>query len=526
MHIRNILPVLSMTPTAKVLLALSGIAFVVLSALPSMGILPLGLPDFLFLLALTVMAAAYRPGWAFLFLVATLPIEIVNLAPASIGIGIRPYQFLALSIYAGLIIRYVAKRSIPERPRINGADVFLFLIPLGSVLAAVNAPDKGVSLRLSLILFTFFALYWLFRTYVRTSGDVGRIFPFFILSSILSAAIAIGQNIMFLGGNGSFEVMPGRPNGLFAEPDWLGMFLISSCSALFAAGYLMSSRSVSLLRSFRMKRSLFLFLGLAVSSTALILTVSRSAWLGAAVSGAVSIALALVARRPHVSCFLCSTGFAALFFAYLSIVSIPLTNFDLFGRAESVGSGLQTITVSCMKPVTLPEKVASIEELTSFGCMHIDLEAMESQREAGRFVTTIDRDDPNVSIRKAIFSRAVAIAREHPVLGVGWGTISGILGRDGRGAGLNASDIFLETWLGSGLLGLIGLLGFLTRLAYRALRDFRRFRGTFPFFLVTLFSGLIVFDLFNSGILLGFVWAIFGISGSYLSREAEFSETL
>jgi hypothetical protein len=526
MNMRTFVPTVSMSFIAKSLLFGSGVVTAALLLLSYGGALPLGLADFLFLFCLSALAAAYRPGCMFLLLVSVLPLEIVNLAPAAVGSGVRPYQFLMAAIYAGLAIRFFARRPLPGWPRLHVGDLLLLLVPIGSLFAISNAIDRSVSFHLSIILFSFFALYFLFRVYVRTSEDVGRILPFLILSATLVTYVSICQNILFLSGKESFEVMPGRPNGSFAEADWLGMFIGFMCSILIAAGYLIASRSESVRQFVRMKRSGFLLLGLTASLTVLIITMSRSAWLGTAMTTLIAFLLALLSHRTRVGRRLLLVVLSAGCVALILTFAIPLTNFDVLGRASSIGSGLQSITVSCERKTSLPDTVISTESLALYGCRHIDLEEIDSERAIGHYITVVDRNDPNVSIRRQIFSHSIALGMEHPILGIGWGSVTSALGKDGRGAGLNASNVFLETWLGSGLLGLIGLTGFLVMLAYRSVRDFLMFRGVFAFFIISAFAGIITFDLFNSGILLGFVWALLGISGSYLFSEADFSETL
>ena len=322
------------------------------------------------------------------------------------------------------------------------------------------------------------------------------------------------------------EVMPGRPNGLFAEPDWLGMFLVLTIPVLISAGYFIASRSHSPREFFRMKRSIGFLLALVACFIALILTVSRSAWLGAGITAIVAVLLALFAGRPRVAGILTLAIGGSMILALDLVLLIPLSDFDLFGRAGSIGSGLQTITVSCENTVILPDRIASVDELSPFGCRHIDLQEIDAEHVAGHFVSTINRTDPNVSIRKQIYDQSIMLGREHPVLGVGWGTVTQALGADTRGAGLNASDVFLEIWLGSGLIGLLGFIGFFGFVIVSALRDFFRRRETFPFFLIIASIGLVTFDLFNSGILLAFLWAFLGIAGSYLTHEPDFSEIL
>jgi O-antigen ligase len=346
------------------------------------------------------------------------------------------------------------------------------------------------------------------------------------VSVSVAVLYAVIQNILFLGGNGTFEIMPGRPNAAFAEPDWLGMFLVLSLAILLSIGYMIASRTESMTGFIRMKRTIFLFLTLTAVIVALMITVSRSAWLGAVACLVTVIGMSFVSGRRKTAGSVMLLAGASVLLSSIVVFSFPLPDFDLSGRVGSVGTGLQTITVSCESETVLPDRIRSADGLESFGCRHIDLEEIDTERSAGRFVTTIERDDPNVSIRKRIYGQSAALGLEHPVLGVGWGTVSGVLGTDTRGTGLNASDVFIEIWLGSGLVGILGFIGFLVLLAVRAAGDFIRYRGLFPLFLISAFSGLAVFDLFNSGILLGFFWALLGIAGSYLFHETDFAETL
>jgi len=461
----------------------------------------------------------------FLLLVILLPIEATNLAPFSSGPDIRPYQLLVVSIFFGIAVRALAGRSVPKFPRPVATDLLLFLIPLGSLSSVLNAPDPAVSIRLSVVLFSFFALYMLFRVYVRSSEDVSRIFPFALASSAIVAAESVFQNVMFLSGNGTLEVMPGRPNGPFSEADWLGMFLVLSVSILLASGYVVASRAGSVRSFFRAKRSRYLVSVLALVLSALIVTVSRSAWIGAAVSVTLAFALAFLSGRRIIASFLLSTAISVAI-ALSAVMIVPLTDFDLSGRAGSVGSGLQTITVSCENGSEIPARVGTTDELSTVGCRHINLGEIDTERAAGRIIAETERADPNVSIRKRIYAESFSLALRHPFLGIGWGSVSATLGTDERGTDLNASDVFLEVWLGSGALGLFGFSGFLLLLAFRSLRDFFRSHGTFPFFMLVSFSGIVVFGLFNSGILLGFFWALLGIAGSYLAEESEFAETI
>lgn len=518
---------LNMTPIGKALLAGSALLHVGLIALSLSGILPPMTADFAFFFFLAMLAALYRPGWMFLILLAVLPLETINLAPTIFGADLRPYQFLELAMLVGLLIRLLSKKTLPELPAFGRGDLLLALVPIGSFLAIGNATSPAASLRLSLILLSFYGLYLLARVYLRSYDDVKRVIPFLSVSGLIVLGFALLQGIRSMAGLDAFEVMPGRPNALFPEPDWLGAYLVALGAGLFAfsSGFRLDGGEWVRVR---ISRHIGLFVAMTALFSILLMTVSRSAWLGLSVSGILSVALFAYARRDARATAMYVGGMGASFFLALSLVTgIPLTAFDLSGRADSIISGDQSITVSCAGETALPEKITSTDELAALGCRHIDLEEIDTERMASRFIGVTDRPDPNVDIRKDIYKKSWAEIRGHPVLGIGWGSISSVLGTDNRGAGLNASNVFLEVWLGSGLLGLLGFLGFLTLALAHMLRAFLRSSAeagilseTLPTFILAAIPGLLVFDLFNSGILLGFLWVLFAIALVERTSEA------
>jgi hypothetical protein len=202
-----------------------------------------------------------------------------------------------------------------------------------------------------------------------------------------------------------------------------------------------------------------------------------------------------------------------------------LTSFHLFDRASSTASGLQEITIACDQNSSisvLPEKIANTEQLSQWHCRHIMLEEIGSEQAAGKFISTVYRDDPNVAIRKEIYVKVKEQIMNHPVSGIGWGSIASILGTDERGAGLNASNMFLEIWLGSGIIGLLAFVVFWFGTAIMALRKFFQSVGTERFFLLFFLSswvGITVFDMFNSGILLGFFFLYLALGTLILEKN-------
>jgi O-antigen ligase len=260
---------------------------------------------------------------------------------------------------------------------------------------------------------------------------------------------------------------------------------------------------------------------LVLIETTLLLTMARSAWLGA-------VALVLCFGVGYLIRIKLETGrflgrrwwlflvpfLGATLASLVFVLFTPLSPFPLLERIESTG-GLQTITVACNERQSLPETIESLDDLSAFGCRHITLETIEAEQSAGFYVTTVDRPDPNVTIRGEIYGRVTRLIQDHIFLGLGWGSVTALLGVDERGAGLNASNVFLEVWLGSGLLGLVAFVLFLVfmslRLFSRILNPDQKDQGLLSLTLLALLIGFTVFNLFNSGILLGFYFLFFSV---------------
>ncbi|HCJ45765.1 MAG TPA: hypothetical protein DHV33_02505, partial [Candidatus Moranbacteria bacterium] len=258
---------------------------------------------------------------------------------------------------------------------------------------------------------------------------------------------------------------------------------------------------------------------LILGYSVLLITVSRSAWL-ATVGGMMTLFLTLFFREniwqalkeKNTTALIRSFSLKAslvvpFFIAIIGVSLFSLSPFDLLDRTKSTATGEQKITVSCEEESTLsllPERIQTIDELSSFHCKHILLEEIDTERVLGRFVSTVYRNDPNVHIRKDIYIQVKNILKEHPFFGIGFGNIASFLGNDGRGAGLNASNIFLEIWLGSGIVGLCAFLFFWLGTALHILVRIIRKRSLEDSILLSLWVTITIFNFFNSGLFLGF----------------------
>jgi hypothetical protein len=200
-----------------------------------------------------------------------------------------------------------------------------------------------------------------------------------------------------------------------------------------------------------------------------------------------------------------------------------LTNFQLFNRATSI-NGLQKITISCKRGSLAFEQIANIEELNQYGCKHINLEDIDKEKELGNEIREILRSDPNINIRSQIYQKSWQQIKQHPILGIGWGSIGAILGNDERGTGLNASNIFLEVWLSTGLMGFLAfiiLIGYVFVKSALIYLDKSIENKTATVFIILGWTAIVIPNLFNAGIFLGFVWVYLAVAVGLLADKIE-----
>ena len=521
----------------KTLLLLGNVLLVFFLILFSdLKLIPLRAGDFVFFAFLALALALYRPGWAFLLFVGMLPLENINIAPVELGITIRPYQFFGALTILALIIRFLSKRLYFQLTKFAWHDWLVLIMVAGGFLSTINSADRFAGFKLALIIGTFAALYYLARNYVQNIEDLKRAVPFFLSSSVVVIFYGIWQNWRFLHNLSNFETMPGRPNGTFTEADWLGIFLVLLTSVIYILLYSISNFEFRISNETRMTefsnskldhsklfqnskfkiKNLYPFLLLTITLILLILTVSRSAWLGALVVYVVFVLIFFIGSgddrwRWKETIWLKLKIISSLIVAIGIVYVFHLTNFQLFNRAVSTGTGLQKITIACNdQSLNLPESIQNIAELKKYDCQFINLEDIEKKKADGKFVTEIYRQDPNVQTRSEIYQKSWEQIKDHPILGIGWGSIGNILGRDSRGVILNSSNIFLETYLGAGIIGFLALIILLGYILVKSIKNYycaeSNSQKVVSLFVIASWFAIVIPNLFNAGIFLGFFW--------------------
>ncbi len=504
----------------------------------NINILPLNnWSDFGVLTFLALLFALYRPAWSFAFFLAAVVLENVNISPGLLGISLRPYQWIAGLVILAMGLRLTWRKNELNLFRINFFDILIILFVLAGFVSALGANEKGLALKQSLVALSLGVLYFLTRLFLQNKKDLQKVLPFFFLSSLLVLFWSIWQNWLFMRGLDSFEVMPGRPNGTFAEADWLGMFVAFFQAIVLALIYKWEikkkNKKEKTGHEFAGLNLFFVYVIFSLSWVVLFLSVTRSAWLAGAFSIILLGKLTLTKGSWRynqwdwkLSGQIGSRIIVSIVAAFFLIKIFSLSNFEFLNRAQSISSGDQEITISCQVKLgkdraALPEKIQSVEELSVLGCHHINLEEIEMEKSQGNWVTTILRPDPNVSVRSEIYQKSWQQIGQHWLGGIGWGNIGKILGEDERGTQLNSSNIFLEIWLGAGLLGFLawlivwfGILAKSIKLFYLTESE----EKTWPIGLLLAWTAITFSNLFNAGIFLGFLWVYLAVAVSLTSE--------
>lgn len=503
----------------------------VATALSAKNKLPLGQGDFVFLFLVTLLFALYRPRWIFFLFAGSIALENVILAGGFLPIQLRPYQFLGGILIMALVILFISKRIGFKLLKPTWIDWLVFSLVPFSFLALAGASDKTVSLKNNFVLISFAALYYLSRNFLRSREDLAKTAIFFMISFLTTILFGFYQVFADKFGLKSFEVMFGRPNSTFAEPDWLGIYLCFALAFFLALifYFLRTKRKMFFSKKYI---TLFLDIFIFLDLTLIILTLSRSAWIGAT-AVIIFYLLALVPSQKYAPAGKYIAGWKGFtreatiifFIVILSLAAIhfgKLSKFDIFDRARSTATSEQKITIACENSTNIPASIGDVGELSKYNCRHINLEEIDLYKSQGKIVAETFQKDPNVKTRSEIYRESWNILKKSPLLGVGYGTITEKLGRDQRGAGLNESNVFLQIWAGNGILGLIAFIsvfGYLFIYAFRRVSPIcpmNRFLGCLiikdnfekaaSIFAVLGIAALIIPNLFNAGIFMGIFW--------------------
>lgn len=457
----------------------------------------------------------------FFLLIFLIPFELYKVELLRGIISLRPYQIVT-AVLLVLIGYYSVKGKIkidelraPFRSSITKLFAVFFLV---SIISIANALDVKNSIQETLVLLSFLAIYWLVLFFVRSKNDMYGMAHTLLVSSFLVSIFALVQVIAYKFGLELIEVMPGRPNSFFPEPDWLGFFMVFAL-ALFISVHgtrqpfldeTMFHAMPSMVRTFHSPYVHVLFQVLLY--IVIILTIARASWLAAiGVTGLYLLLMFLNKENHFRSAFLEGGKMIGMVLISLGIIyALSLTPFSLKNRFLSIVTGQEVHAV-----VTDPETGKEIS---------IDKKRIEDYKKKGVEVKTRRVEDVNILRRTESFTDNFDIVLKHPFLGIGFGGIENAFGE-----GVNANNIFMEIWIATGTLGLIVFM----TVFYCIVREWcvlyfknrSESRNVYLLFVILGLVAIVIPNIFNSGIFLGFFWVYLGLASSILFGGWVMSET-
>ncbi len=510
-----------------------------------------GSPYLFYVLSLiAIILAVINPTMLFWLFLAAIPLDTTIVSPEWLPISLRPFQLFGILTIAGTVIHWIfhtfdlrpisfkkichicsilSKECRIEKKEnsFGWFDRIIFCLPIFALLGAVNSPNKALSLKLVLVLVSFVALFWLIRTFTQTKRQMFEALWFFAVGSVPVLFFGFYQMLAFKFGWISFGIFDKRINGTFMEPDWFGMYLSILMAVILWFRFALLERKdktmIGNLKVIKLLRAATIG-DLFLMAILIILTVARSAWLGLAAVLVAYIVLIFMRKKgtllPKISYSLKESLIQAtvILSAAVFVWGTGLSTFHIANRAVSSVSGMQKITISCEKNSKVPKKIESTDRLSEFGCFHIDLEDIAKEQKQGREVKEVFRPDPNVDVRKKIYAISWNEIKKYPLLGQGLGSSGIVLGQDEHGSNYNASNIFLESWLSMGIIGFLLVLLIFFYPIFWSLKNIFKGRNinSSSFVLLTALAVLIP-NMFNSGLLLGVVWAWIAITAGIVA---------
>lgn len=394
---------------------------------------------------------------AALVVVAVVPLEAYFIPVGSLRLKL--YQVVVSAAFVGLLADMARVRTGLRLPLLIPVAAFVAL----SALSISFSILPGETIRIVALQIILVGVYVVvtaacsredqLQKAMLTLAIAGAVVATFGMYQLFAYHLGLPTGITRGLGEGrpwSFLTRYGRPSGTFFEPDWLGAFAMQA--ALLAI-------PMAIHGSPRYRRVAYLSGTLAIAG--LLVSGARAAWLGFAI-GAASLLLFRSARRMRL------LGFAAI--------------------AALLAIGLLAVlaTVYPEYATLIHDRLANMFDIRSHGI-------------AGRVNT---------------LAVIVEQIRVHPLRGSGTGILDALVaGRQQTFAGRLGPNLFLTTWMETGVAGVLLLLWLFGLTLWRVGRAARR-SDTLGALAQGLFAGviaLVVQSQFNNSFLLGFFWVQLGL---------------
>ena len=394
---------------------------------------------------------------AALVVVAVVPLEAYFIPVGSLRLKL--YQVVVSAAFVGLLADMARVHTGLRLPFLIPIAAFVALSALSITFSILPAETVRI-VALQIILVGVYVVVTAacsredqLQKAMLTLAIAGAVVATFGLYQLFAYHLGLPTGITRGLGEGrpwSFLSRYGRPSGTFFEPDWLGAFAMQA--ALLAIP--MAIHGNPRYRRVAYASGTLAIAGLLVSGT-------RAAWLGFAI-GAASLLLFRSARRMRL------LGFAAIA-AFLAV-------------------GLLVVMAA-----VYPEYATLIHE---------------------RLTNMFDTRSSGIAGRVNTLAVIVQQIHVHPLRGSGTGILDALVaGRQQTFAGRLGPNVFLTTWMETGVAGVVLLFWLFGLTLWRVGRAARR-SDTLGALAQGLFAGviaLVVQSQFNNSFLLGFFWVQLGL---------------
>jgi hypothetical protein len=422
-------------------------------------------------------------------LIFTLPFEVLQFTIA--GLDIRIHQILLALIVLISIPRFL--RTNPTKNLIQNIksidwyynNIHLLLLSIIWLIilvgGIVNGGDIKTTIIRNIVLLGYIMVFYIIYKYINTRERLYKVFNIIFISTGVLILIGLYEAIAFQLGWNSFQVFPGRVDGLLPEPNWFGMWL--------AIAYAIAIPLAFVAKYFKEQLALWsLILGIVLMS---ILSVTRASWLAIIVITAIYLIYHIIFVRKYIKLFNFIIVLSAVTFGAAGMSQLGLTDFNLKDRFTSI------INQQTSYYYEIDEETGEKKEV-------LDINQVKDKDK----IITETQPDINVLSRRDGYINAGVLIYRNIFTGIGLAGYENIVGK-----GNNTNNILLAVAVAGGIFAISLFLSFLyiiTKQGFIIIKN----DSTLAIILFGSMLAILTTGMFNDNFLMGFTWLIFGIIAS------------
>ncbi|MEX0596921.1 MAG: hypothetical protein WD512_10515 [Candidatus Paceibacterota bacterium] len=342
----------------------------------------------------------------------------------------------------------------------------------------INGGDLKTTIVRNIVLLGYILVFYIIYKYINTRERLYKSFNLIFLSTGILILIGLYEAIAFQLGWNSFQVFPGRVDGLLPEPNWFAMWL--------SIVYAIALPLAFVAKHFKEQFALWvLILGMVLMS---ILSVTRASWLAIIIITAIYFIYQVIFVRKYFKLLNFTIVLFAVIFGAAGMSQLGLTDFNLKDRFTSIISQETTYYYVTDDKTGEKKVVTDINNIDN-----IDNIITEKQQ------------DINVMSRKDGYITSGVIIYKYIFTGIGLAGYENMVGD-----GYNTNNIFLAVAVAGGILAISLFLSFLYIITKQGFIIITK-EPTLATILFGSMLAVIITGMFNDNFLMGFTWLIFGI---------------